>query len=892
MNSTDLLLSNPSEQRGWSIDGFARLVGFQVMMPSGNNVWFSPTEGLNLIYGRNGAGKSTLITALRSIFGTERNKTQASAPVRAYIELPIDLVITGVTGEVDAVAAANRNIFWGSSSLPPQLVRRYDPEHNSGFESTTHPGGVAAFAEAFSEALAERHEGDSPSETTPSDEDRLVAELMELILEGLRAKALDAERRHFGPPGAWLSELVQAMRKSLRERFSPDRRTVVGQDVVDAFERNGLPLPGFEVELFDQRAFHRLGLYDLITLYLFDAIISIERDLDSTGPEWPENLHVSAVRGDGTRYMDYIEDPTEIVRLLVEPIALRALDSKTVLWLEPSEDDPSVLEFGLAVPFGNPDSGPAGLAVQRLLGALEAPGVFSDYALQERPVTMAPSMLDDVRSRVRRTSVYTLERPMLDSAGVLFDTPEPTGPFAVFRGWAFDPLGTIRPKAKPRERGLIAPTVAVDLDAPVDIDQVARRLLDEVISDTDSNVLLGGDQFGPTVETPSVTTINERLSSVVSAMIDLDLGVVDCRLGVSDSTADWLAGRAARIEFRTLTTDDAWVGYDRLSSAQRYWVSALFKLYQLNGERRPWFVIADEPERGVHERAVAAIFRRLGQLDVPCVITTHSPQALRQSHGFVQHLTTDDTGDMRLEPVGDISDIAHASTRFGVSPGDLLATKRVLVIVEGAHDLAVVNELLKLSPDERLAERTLVAAMQGVSNMATVADSVIITEFTDLNIVAVSDNARLDRLRDLHDHASSLLNEGKKPGDVGRLIGLGEAARDASQEERVLLDLLDRSIRRGMLERLRLHPVSVRDIQEIIPASEFGLKDPWSELRRRYVNSTDRKPFKKWLEEHEGVRISAKTIVAALNRLDSVPGELVGILNEIAIAAAATDLGR
>ena len=719
----------------------------------------------------------------------------------------------------------------------------------------------------------------------------MTAETMRVTLEGLRTKALDAERRHYGPPGAWLSELVQAMRESLRERFSPDRRTVAGQDVVDAFERNGLPLLGFEVEWFDQRAFHRLGLYHLITLYLYDAIISIELDLRSTGRDSLEDLHVPPVRGDGTRYMDYIEDPTEIVRLLVEPIALRAWDSKTVLWLEPSEDDPSVLEFGLAVPFGNPDSGPAGLAVQRLLGALETPGVLHEYVFYEDPITMGPTMVDEIRSKVRETSQYALERPSFDSPGVLFDTPEPTVPFAVFRGWAFDPLGTIRPKAKPRERGLIAPTVAVDLDAPVDIDQVARRLLAEVISDTDSNVLLGGDQ-GPTVETPSVTTINERLSSIVSAMIDLDLGVVDCRLGVSDSTADWLDGTAARIEFRTLTTDDAWVGYDRLSSAQRYWVSALFKLYQLNGERRPWFVIADEPERGVHERAVAAIFRRLGQLDVPCVITTHSPQALRQSHGFVQHLTTDDTGDMRLEPVGDISDIAHASTRFGVSPGDLLATKRVLVIVEGAHDLAVINELLKLSPDERLAERTLVAAMQGVSNMATVADSVIITEFTDLNIVAVSDNARLDRLRDLHDHASSLLNEGKKPGDVGRLIGLGEAARDASQEERVLLDLLDRSIRRGMLERLRLHPVSVRDIQEIIPASEFGLKDPWSELRRRYVNSTDRKPFKKWLEEHEGVRISAKTIVAALNRLDSLPAEFVGILNEIAIAAAATDLGR
>ena len=110
--------------------------------------------------------------------------------------------------------------------------------------------------------------------------------------------------------------------------------------------------------------------------------------------------------------------------------------------------------------------------------------------------------------------------------------------------------------------------------------------------------------------------------------------------------------------------------------------------------------------------------------------------------------------------------------------------------MEGAHDVQVVASLLALSNTPHLADRVLVAGMVGVQNLATAADSLIVTEFTDLHVLAVSDNGRTERLRAVLDHARQEVSAGSSPQAAIKMCGLRDLRRRASYEERALLDLM------------------------------------------------------------------------------------------------------
>jgi hypothetical protein len=424
------------------------------------------------------------------------------------------------------------------------------------------------------------------------------------------------------------------------------------------------------------------------------------------------------------------------------------------------------------------------------------------------------------------------------------------------------------------------------LDDTLDIGRVLSEVVAIVVDNNLFEALALLDENAPSSEqleefVKPLTEVFRPLSEFISS---LGIGVSGIRAEVSPHIADWAIGKGVELRFETPNSE---TNFEELSTAQQFWVRAGMWLIAAQKAGTRVLILADEPDRSLHERAAFNVMESLAGSGLDIIVSSHSVAALRTRNAVLHHLEVGPDGRRTLSEVAVGEDVLVAAERFGTTPYDLLSLKRMMILVEGAHDAAVVNRLLGLSENKLLGDRVLVAPMRGVKNVVSAADSVLVTEFSELNILVVVDNGRNEVFKPILAELRERDAAGASETELKQILTAHRVGSEASFEERMLFDLLERAIHRGILRRLDLFALSVGDVVELLPATGFSSSVGWEELRREYRLSGLRTDFKSWLRETHQISVSVRTVQKAFDNSDSVHPELVRLLQQIELGCMA-----
>jgi hypothetical protein len=234
-----------------------------------------------------------------------------------------------------------------------------------------------------------------------------------------------------------------------------------------------------------------------------------------------------------------------------------------------------------------------------------------------------------------------------------------------------------------------------------------------------------------------------------------------------------------------------------------------------------------------------------------------------------------------LDVAGPIEDIAE---ELGVMASDLLGLKRGFVLVEGEHDVAVINGLFDHLPDfKAISDQIAVIPMRGHRNMPAESDSEIILSYTSASLLFVVDNARNEELSGLRGKAIQLLNSGMKPEKVIAELKLRDSRDSSSPEERTIYQIMERSIQKRQLSRINFFGLSVKDVIMLFSPEHFGLTQSWQELEVLFGARVDRQlNFKDFLRS-QGATISTAKVRAAISAIErDWPSDLLALANALA----------
>lgn len=856
------------------------LAAVHVVTPGNTSIWVHPEQGLNLVYGRNGVGKSFLIDGMKHLLAlgsTEhpRNKFSDTQPlVRGFVRLEHDLLME----ELFCAAVkdlANRRAW--SNRKEWEAAREV-----SNWQSTPTSSKEIVLSGALGSPLDWQLFADGLR--------RKVNEVVQTLLEHLDDDASDPAEA--GNPDAhsgrspyevvapllhnlrWLESLTKGLSETLSARFKY-WRDLNADEILADLERFGFNPKHLDSDVVIDPSFENLSFSQLLEIHAWDLLTDLERVLNTPAGdvEWSLWVPVDDLPRETTApARDFVAEPDRLIQTVAQ--ALRIATENPTLWIERRED--LSWNVGLAVRYSDfeVEDGP----VNRLRRLLTTRDITDEGTLR------AIAVLGE--SRV----AWIVDHTLSVDRETAFNSPEtPTG---------YLPLAPYRP--------LCATEVplfwAVDLDRPVDMLEVAKDLLTFAVGysrfgadrNGDATVMLSRFRDQSVLELPRLAKIEGLLGEINQLLRRLDLDVAGVRFSVSTDLGEWSRGEAASLTFQTAHSDK-WLPFSLLSSAQQAWVSIVMAIVAARPFVAP-ILLADEPDSGIHERAAHSVFQFLTGSGFDGFVSSHSVSALRQAMGHLLHLYVDSTGVARLERPGLGSDVEAAAKRLGTTPFDLLSLKRAIILVEGSHDAEVVRRLVSLSQDPLLPERLLVAPMRGVKNVVSAADSVILTEFTDLHVIVVVDNASASALSTAMSAMVASLSQGMSIDKAFHQSGLARLGDRGTFEERVLTDLLHRTAQRGLLHRFHVCPLPTADIIELLPEDAFGLTASWSDLRADFRHESSgapqREDFKDWLRRTRSAQISTAKIGRAFERLDYVPEPLAVLLHEIEIAAALPVLDR
>jgi ABC-type Mn2+/Zn2+ transport system ATPase subunit len=855
---------------------FIQLGQIRVGLPSGEDIWLTLEEGLNLIYGKNGSGKSNTIRAIAKVLSPKLaddsttdvsgQGSEAHPLVTAYYE-------------TDGVAT-----YWSLTQLQDEFSTFFDTLDVSveptNDEPITAPVALVSFFKRSGNAAQDN------SEPTLID---AFDEWLETLDEGQRSANIELlqilrQTLELHGHGSFtlfndLKLLFEQLRVGLVQLFSGKWSLVDSDFANEVLEYFGLETRVDET-LFADKSFESSSWPGLIELYLLNLSLEYFFLFEEPNSKWG---FAGGIAGDLT-----LGDALPQIRDVATTV-LGAFENQKhcpTFWVEPTNRRDGSCQMGLA------------------LGRSTESVVASHIVeLTQRSI----SQYDDI------VAIYESRLDMDNEGpeGVIFDATvsflsneivstrmefemNPDERTAQFESYRSNPryLNLYRTGVFLIDR---QPIQIVNLDEKIELDLIAKRTFFRLVLGHLKEATFLKEGFHETsnivFDQDALDEIRNFTQSVSRLLSSLDIGIQRCEFQYSESLADWTLGHGASFVFFTNSSvDGRGIPLESLSSGQQYWVNAAFQISSAEQNGRGYLLLADEPERGLHERAATAAFSALAGLKATSLIATHSVSALRFSGARLMHFERDDEGKIQVaEPqLGD--DVASAAQRFGTTTFDLFSLKRALVVVEGAHDVEIVRHLAACSPNPQLLDRLLIVPARGVKNVATVADSVVITEFTNLHILTIIDNGRTAALQAVVDRATAALQEGKSTQQAIKESGIRELAKDSSFEERSILDLVERAIHRRILGRLHLLALSVPDIVDLLPEASFGLKRSWSELRREYVKSGHRDGFKSWLKLEYDVSISSKTVSKAIQQLDVIDGDLHRISSELEIVASLSPL--
>lgn len=382
----------------------------------------------------------------------------------------------------------------------------------------------------------------------------------------------------------------------------------------------------------------------------------------------------------------------------------------------------------------------------------------------------------------------------------------------------------------------------------------------------------------PHVESRLIEVV-DRANKILRLLVD-DAPVVELTVNHPN---EWLYG-AQPIEWGALDLPSLHrVGLQSLSSFQRRWAAFAIGLAAqspaLNGDLRDVFLIVDEPERAAHPRALAHLSKGLAMLGeeygARVVVASHAADFLSSASARLMHVRRDSQGFGVATPLVAplAADLAEVQSRLGIGPADVLQLIRVFLIVEGQHDVGVINAMVG---DALREHRVHLMAMRGTHNLLTLLDSQFLTTFTDATFVVALDRTSMSKVRRAMDSLRQACDQSIPMNGRPRLMQKAlEPLQNGTSEERALSELLQALARSGTLERFEVHGLSKPDIIEYLPVADF-VPDAtsWAEAKKSWPRGTD---FKGWLRSL-GATVSAKSLEAIASRVDLLPKDFTELV--------------
>ena len=195
----------------------------------------------------------------------------------------------------------------------------------------------------------------------------------------------------------------------------------------------------------------------------------------------------------------------------------------------------------------------------------------------------------------------------------------------------------------------------------------------------------------------------------------------------------------------------------------------------------PGVYIVDEPEAHLHPASIASVrdwLTRLAESAATVFVATHSLVLLDSDSQLLKRvLVVQDHGHTKLRSLsGALADeLADVSADLGLTKADLLLMARLVVFVEGPHDVIVLDEWFG---NELRSVGIRVFPVHGVNNILGLVESELVAAL-GLRIATLSDHTDMLRARSRpqtrEEHAiARLLLEAKRAGKKVHPVGLVE----------------------------------------------------------------------------------------------------------------------
>jgi ABC-type transport system involved in cytochrome c biogenesis ATPase subunit len=325
------------------------------------------------------------------------------------------------------------------------------------------------------------------------------------------------------------------------------------------------------------------------------------------------------------------------------------------------------------------------------------------------------------------------------------------------------------------------------------------------------------------------------------------------------------------------------VDIGELSSAQRRW--AFLAVARAVHKYRPTVgggtlfdrvMLIDEPETALHTTAqhhLAAGLLSHSRGSV-CIVATHSAAFLCRPEARLCHVARDEKGKTVLHELpASVAEPLHAGD-LGLTAPELLQMTRAWVIVEGSHDQAVLEGLigdgLKLIPAR-------VLPMRGTNHALDVVGSQILFDYTDAPVLVVLDRTNGAEAQRLWAEAVSLADAGNKRA-AKDVIGL---LRAGTSEGQALYEMCSKAVDTGRHSRIDVFGLTRPDIIEYLPVEAFvPAAESWTPLVDEWKRDRRGRDFKAYLADI-GTPVSVRRIQAAVEQMDSVPGDIAAVLDAV-----------
>jgi hypothetical protein len=384
--------------------------------------------------------------------------------------------------------------------------------------------------------------------------------------------------------------------------------------------------------------------------------------------------------------------------------------------------------------------------------------------------------------------------------------------------------------------------------------------------------------FSVDPDLPEIASKLQASSNQIFAMLLHGAPKLHCRVAPIYSWSE-----AGPLEWVALDVAGAEIPLDSLSAAENRWAVFSIRLADLlegRSESRPVVVLIDEPERALHRRAEHELADALAALtasfDVRLVVASHSPAFLSHRQASLQHVHRAHDGATIVHPVP--QEFFERADALGLNPTDLLQLCRALLLVEGQHEIVILDELIG---DELRRLGVEMLCMRGATSLKAW-DAQLVQRYTDVPFVVLVDNDQSDRLRDIWTRARAAAERGE---DHFGIIDELKAGSRGSEGE-FLRELCKNLIVGADVDRYHIAAFDKADIPEYLPpamiAPSVGDRS-WEHLKTEAgAKASSSSQFKGWMKKSYGADYSDAALRAAAQSMDSIPRDFTDLLEDLA----------